>query len=77
MFKQLDCHNIRETSQRVVAESFSPNAFLYPGREGEEEGRKRRMTLKSMFDFGGSVQMPIEFHGDTSQILGHIDKSER
>jgi hypothetical protein len=24
MFKQIDCHNLRETSQRMIEESYAP-----------------------------------------------------
>lgn len=48
MFQQIDCSNLRETSHRVIAESIAPHGGLY---HRETESRKRRRTLKSMFDF--------------------------
>ena len=33
MFKQIDCYNLRETSQRMIAETYAPH-IIYdsPGR---------------------------------------------
>jgi len=71
MFQQIDCSNLRETSQRVIAQSIAPHS-LY---QRETESRKRRRTLKSMFDFGDYDATPDVASGPAgiyrSQILGN------
>jgi len=70
MFQQMDCSNLRETSHRVIAQSIAPHS-LY---QRETESRKRRRTLKSMFDFGDYDATP-DITGPAgiyrSQILGN------
>ena len=54
MFQQIDCSNLRETSQRVIAQSMaSPHgagAAAYP-KDSESRKRRRTLTRKSMFDY--------------------------
>jgi hypothetical protein len=40
MFKQMNCENLRETSQKMIVETFAPATF--GGGEGNPELRSRR-----------------------------------
>jgi hypothetical protein len=45
MFKQIDCSNLRETSQKLVAEAFAPHTMF--SHERSLDSRKRRENGQS------------------------------
>jgi len=84
MFQQIDCSNLRETSQRVIAQSMaSPqgaSAAAYP-KDSESRKRRRTLTRKSMFDFRSDSYDPTNsvvasltnnlLSGGAGEILGN------
>ena len=84
MFQQIDCSNLRETSQRVIAQSMaSPHgagAAAYP-KDSESRKRRRTLTRKSMFEFRSDSYDPTHsvvtsltnnlLSGGAGEILGN------